>query len=82
MQRDKEAQAQFLDALPAKNLSPLWTVMDALVTHQPKPKATPAIWKYEDVRPDLIKAGRLIPEQEAERRVLMLINPSMSMQAE
>ena len=33
--------------------------------------------RYKDVRPHLIRAGQLVPEHQAERRVLMLINPSM-----
>jgi gentisate 1,2-dioxygenase len=32
---------------------------------------------YKDLRPYLIRAGQLVSEHEAERRVLMLINPAM-----
>lgn len=35
------------------------------------------IHRYKDVRPHLIRAGQLVPEEQAERRVLMLINPKM-----
>jgi gentisate 1,2-dioxygenase len=37
-----------------------------------------AIWRYDDVRPLLMEAGRVITAQEAERRVLVLENPSLS----
>ena len=33
---------------------------------------------YEVIQPQLIRAGRVVTEKQAERRVLMLINPSMS----
>ena len=42
----------------------------------PDPKTVPHLWEYEKLRPALIKAGRLVTEKQAERRVLMLINPS------
>ncbi|KIW35018.1 uncharacterized protein PV07_01745 [Cladophialophora immunda] len=70
-------QRDFLKRLPAKNVGPLWTVMDALVSQIPAPKATPAIWRYDELHPDLITASQIIPEEQAERRVLMLNNPSM-----
>lgn len=71
-------KSELLSGLASKNLGPLWTVMNALVTHVPSPQASPTIWRYDQVRPDLIKAGEMVPEEEAERRVLMLINSSMS----
>lgn len=33
--------------------------------------------RYEALRPHLVRAGQLVPEEQAERRVLMLINPTM-----
>lgn len=73
-----DVQRDFLASLPRKNVGPLWTVMDALVSHIPAPKASPAIWRYDELRPDLITASQVIPEEQAERRVLMLNNSSMS----
>jgi gentisate 1,2-dioxygenase len=35
------------------------------------------MWKYQDMLPDLQTAARLVPEEQAERRVLMLVNPKM-----
>jgi gentisate 1,2-dioxygenase len=56
---------------------PLWTVMDAMVTPQPRPKAVPHLWAWETMRPYLIRAGDLVDAHEAERRVFMLVNPAM-----
>jgi gentisate 1,2-dioxygenase len=35
------------------------------------------LWRYEDVRPLLMQAGDLTPIEKAERRVLILANPSL-----
>lgn len=67
-----------LSDLPAQNLEPLWTQMSAMVPGSPNPVASAHIWKYDEVLPHLQKAARLVPEEQAERRVLMLVNPSMS----
>ena len=39
--------------------------------------ACPTIWRYEELRPLLMEAGRLITAEEAERRVVMLVNPGL-----
>ena len=70
-------QQKLLAALPLKDVAPLWTVMAAMVPPRPAPKASSALWKYDEIRPYLIESGRVVNETEAERRVLMLVNPSM-----
>ncbi len=59
------------------DVSPLWTMMDAMVPPHPKPAAVPKLWAYDDLRPLLTRAGQLVGTDEAERRVFMLINPAM-----
>lgn len=71
-------QEQLLSDLPARHLGALWEVMRALVPKVPNPKASPAVWHYKEVRPSLIEAGKTVSAEQAERRVLMLVNPSMS----
>jgi gentisate 1,2-dioxygenase len=51
--------------------------MSKMVPPHPNPAAVPASWKYADVRPSLMEAGDIIDAEEAERRVLMLVNPAM-----
>jgi gentisate 1,2-dioxygenase len=51
--------------------------MDAMVPASPNPVAKAHLWKYEDALPHLLQAGKLVPAESAERRVLMLVNPSM-----
>ena len=70
-------KVSFLKSLKPENVEPLWTVMSAMVPPVPKPKATPNVWNYKKLRPLLVESGRLVPTEESERRVLMLINPSL-----
>ncbi|KHN95612.1 RmlC-like jelly roll fold protein [Metarhizium album ARSEF 1941] len=70
--------SEYLKSLPAENLEPLWSRMDAMVPRAPNPVAKPHVWKFKNTLPLLSTAGRLVSEEQAERRVLMLVNPSMN----
>jgi gentisate 1,2-dioxygenase len=59
------------------NLTPLWEVLHALVPPQPKTPCVPALWRYDAVRPFLMRAGAAITAEEAVRRVLILENPAL-----
>ncbi|RNJ59611.1 hypothetical protein D7B24_001786 [Verticillium nonalfalfae] len=72
----KEMQ-EFLSVLPSQHLEPLWSQMNVMVPPSPNPTAKAHMWKYAEALPQLQKAGALVPEEKAERRVLMLVNPSM-----
>ena len=61
------------------NTKPLWTQMARLNPPEPNPKCVPFIWRYDEVRPSLLRAGEIVTEQQAERRVLMLVNPARGM---
>ena len=68
---------EFYQRLDRKNTAPLWNVLSNLVTPEPRSACQPAFWKYEEIRPLLLEAGRLITAREAERRVLVLENPGI-----
>jgi gentisate 1,2-dioxygenase len=68
---------EFTERLGRKNAAPLWDVLGEIVPPVPRPASVPALWRYEELRPLLMEAGRLITAQEAERRVLMLENPGL-----
>ncbi|KIX01782.1 uncharacterized protein Z518_09509 [Rhinocladiella mackenziei CBS 650.93] len=55
---------------------PLWTQMARLNPPEPNPTCIPFIWRYDEVKPSLLRAGEIITEAQAERRVLMLVNPA------
>ena len=59
------------------HLTPLWEVLHALVPQQPATPCLPALWKYDEVRPFLMRAGEAITAEEAVRRVLILENPAL-----
>jgi gentisate 1,2-dioxygenase len=61
----------------AHGAQPLWTMMDAMVPPHPEPKAVPYVWPYAAMRPLLERSGNLVGTKDAERRVLMLINPAL-----
>ncbi|RSH81656.1 uncharacterized protein EHS24_007836 [Apiotrichum porosum] len=70
-------QEQLLEDIKAHNVEPLWTKMTKLNPPTPAPKAIAHKFEYAALRPHLIRAGELVTEKQAERRVLMLINPAM-----
>ncbi len=74
--RTPEREA-FYAEIGAANLAPLWERLHALVTPQPVTPCLPAIWRYREVRPYLMRSGGLISAQEATRRVLILENPGL-----
>ncbi|QYY33880.1 cupin domain-containing protein (plasmid) [Cupriavidus pinatubonensis] len=52
-------------------------MLKRLVPAEPVPAAQPWCWNWEDVYPQLLRAGSLISAEEAERRVLVLENPGL-----
>jgi gentisate 1,2-dioxygenase len=70
-------RAQLYQDMSPHNLTPLWEVLHALVPQQPKTPCVPALWKYNEVRPFLMRAGSAITAEEAVRRVLILENPAL-----
>jgi gentisate 1,2-dioxygenase len=70
-----------LEKLEKCDVSPLWSQMARLNPPMPAPRTKPFVWRYEKLRPHLLQAGQLITEKQAERRVLMLVNPARSKQS-
>src|SRR6478609_10870885 len=63
------------------SLAPLWASLARLVPPSPQPSAQAFAWKYAEIRQHLLTAGKLITAEEAERRVLVLENPSLAGQS-
>jgi gentisate 1,2-dioxygenase len=57
------------------NAKPLW---ERTARMGPGSSAVPAIWRYKDMRPQLLRAVDLITAKDAERRVFMLENPGLA----
>ncbi|MDP9972226.1 gentisate 1,2-dioxygenase [Variovorax paradoxus] len=71
------ARERYYEQLQPLNLAPLWSVLKGLVPAQPVPAARACMWSWNEVYPQLLRAGELITAEEAERRVLVLENPGL-----
>jgi hypothetical protein len=69
--RHKDVGASNYDTL---HVSPFWNVMHKVVPPWPNPRATATLWAYSQLRPELMKAAEVVSAEEAERRVLILVN--------
>ena len=69
------------DDMAPLHLTPLWEVLHALVPPQPTSKAQAALWRYDELRPYLLRSGEVISAEEAVRRVLILENPGLTGQS-
>ena len=70
-----EARAAYYAELARANLGALWTVEQTALIAEPPMRELPCLWRWNDVRPWLMRAGELISTEEAARRALMLLNP-------
>ena len=66
--------ARFSKEIAELGLKPLW---ERVMRLKAGTDARPAIWRWRDTRPLLMRACELITAKQAERRVLMLENPSL-----
>ena len=78
---DAATRQKYYDTIAPQSLAPLWEVLKGLVPPEPRSKAVPHVWKYSQVRPLLLEAGKLLTAEEAERRVLVLENPALKGQS-
>lgn len=68
--------SQYYEALERQQLAPLWKYLANLMPATPRSPAVAHLWRYRELRPQLLRAGELVSAEEAERRVLMLLNPA------
>jgi gentisate 1,2-dioxygenase len=78
---DAATRQKYYDTIEPQSLAPLWEVLKGLVPPEPKSKADAHVWKYSQVRPLLMEAGKIVTAEEAERRVLVLENPALKGQS-
>jgi gentisate 1,2-dioxygenase len=72
----EDLPAEYRAAMTALDLVPLWRSLRGFMPMgAPRPRTRPALWRYRDVRPLLLRAGELTPIEKAERRVLVFCNP-------
>src|SRR5687767_1985047 len=66
--------ARFRDEIDGMSLMPRWERVGGL---NPGTSCVAKHWAYREVRPHLLRAAALVTKKEAERRVLVLENPSL-----
>ncbi len=72
---------EYRDELTRHNLVPLWPSLRGVLPPTIPTRQTRAThWRYETVRPLLMRAGELTPIEKAERRVLVLANPGHTLE--
>lgn len=78
-ERGTRAEA-FYSGLGDHHVAPLWRASDLLLP-EPVSKAVPHVWRYLEMRRLLLESGEVVTAEEAERRVLMLMNPGLDGEA-
>ena len=68
-------RANFSKEISGLNMRPLW---ERVMRLKPGTAAVPALWRWAEVHPLLLRACEVITAKEAERRVLMLENPALA----
>lgn len=72
---------QYYAGLGAHGVDALWRQLGTLLPPEPQSRATPHLWRYAELRELLLEAGEVVTAEEAERRVLMLMNPGLAPKA-
>ena len=75
--RDTTLPPDYSKALESNALGPLWTALHMLLPQERVARPVPHRWAWKDARPLLLEAARLVPIEQAERRVLVLANPGL-----
>ena len=68
-------QSPYYSELGRLSFSPGWARPEPSMWPQPKPKFTPAVWRFAAARAALDQAGEFVPVEQAERRNLIMVNP-------
>lgn len=71
----------YVQGLRSRNTLPLWPALRTMLPYgAPMRRTLPVLWRYREIRPDLLRAGELTPIEKAERRVLVMCNPGLGLE--
>ena len=70
---------EYSQELERRHLVALWNIQGNLLVKEPKSRAVPYLWRWDDLLPLITRSGEMAPPLQwgAERRVLGLINPGL-----
>lgn len=72
-----DTSARAYEALEQASTAPLWRYYGGLFPEEPKSRAVPYLWRFAELRPWLMHFAGALSLEEAERRVVMLVNPEL-----
>jgi len=72
---DDDQLKSYYKELNQFNTGALWTVANDIEPWEPTAHSIPVLWKFEDIRPYVVKASELVSPEKAGRRVVYLKNP-------
>jgi gentisate 1,2-dioxygenase len=72
----ERSDAEFVAALEAVNLHPLWDRFRKITPVRPQAKDPPFVWRWKDIAPLAERAASEVPIGDVERRALILVNPA------
>jgi gentisate 1,2-dioxygenase len=67
---------RYYETLDKESAYALWTIANKIEPWFPKSKSIATLWKYQELRPLVIKALDLVSPEKAGRRVIALENPA------
>lgn len=66
---------EFYRQLDAYEAGALWTVANDIEPWQPRSQSVPVVWRFEELRPYVLRSAELVTPEKAGRRVVYLRNP-------
>ncbi len=75
---DTPAQVAYYGDLAKKGAGALWTVANKIEPWEPVSSSVPMLWRYQDLRADVLRSLDLVTPEKAGRRVIDLDNPGRS----
>ncbi len=76
IQSSQEELEDYYTQLRTQHVAPAW--LSEAVSVAPQSAAVPYLWHWRDLRPQAMRAAKLVGTAQAERRVLRLSNPKLS----
>lgn len=71
---DTDELVAFYKELETLGAGALWTVANDIEPWFPQPKSIPMHWRYQDLRPHVLRSADMVAGDDAGRRVVMLVN--------
>lgn len=72
---DTDELTAYYETLQGLEAGALWTVANAIEPWEPVAHAVPCLWRFQDLRPHVLRSLDLVTPEKAGRRVVYLCNP-------